>query len=159
MPVPVPCRVTVSTHSRPKAAAVDIAGRHSGVKFQHTAARRRLLFATNGYQMGLLFQHTAARRRLHVHPGSLPFLGRVSTHSRPKAAAIVTILFLARSVFQHTAARRRLPCWIICKKRYKKFQHTAARRRLRVGHDGQLPPVGVSTHSRPKAAAPCLKTL
>ena len=55
----------VSTHSRPKAAASNLSMVGDDYnKFQHTAARRRLLL--NLYHLNLicLFQHTAARRRL-----------------------------------------------------------------------------------------------
>ena len=56
----------VSTHSRPKAAAIARGKMLSSViVFQHTAARRRLLFL-------------AIPKIAH---------SRVSTHSRPKAAA------------------------------------------------------------------------
>ena len=124
------------------------------VVFQHTAARRRLLFLflnlrffdmcfnTQPPEGGCnrlslfpspdcKFQHTAARRRLHV----------------------LKINKLVNSLFQHTAARRRLlnrPNQLF---QNCVFQHTAARRRLpaevlKVFEDG-----AVSTHSRPKAAA------
>ena len=57
----------VSTHSRPKAAALSV----------------------YEYQQSLLqFQHTAARRRLPVAVPALFYLIFVSTHSRPKAAAL-----------------------------------------------------------------------
>ena len=54
----------VSTHSRPKAAGNhEPSSRHKRL-FQHTAARRRLVYADDGTAMALEFQHTAARRRL-----------------------------------------------------------------------------------------------
>ena len=78
------------------------------VQFQHTAARRRLghsvkklgspsSFNTQppegGWTFALpcmpkppKFQHTAARRRLAALHKPAPVVGRVSTHSRPKAA-------------------------------------------------------------------------
>ena len=77
----------VSTHSRPKAAVHIFKSPVIFVRFQHTAARRRL-----GVRFRLrlcvitMFQHTAARRRLGRHR---PFCSLY-----PK--------------FQHTAARRRL---------------------------------------------------
>ena len=55
--------------------------------FQHTAARRRLHKANLTSEPAVTFQHTAARRRLH---GVLTQFGKylsVSTHSRTKAAA------------------------------------------------------------------------
>ena len=58
---------SVSTHSRPKAAAI-LGGfvRDPVTGFQHTAARRRLLNAQHGFDED----------------------EEVSTHSRPKAAAL-----------------------------------------------------------------------
>ena len=56
------------------------------LKFQHTAARRRLVIAA---VIGLVFwwfQHTAARRRLARLSGNRSTANLVSTHSRPKAA-------------------------------------------------------------------------
>ena len=99
------------------------------LKFQHTAARRRLASIlimrppvhcfntqppeggwskTTRRKLASSFQHTAARRRLkfelHMVVGIV-----VSTHSRPKAAASAYGLALETRQFQHTAARRRLP--------------------------------------------------
>ena len=56
-------------------------------KFQHTAARRRLLMMPQLQRFLLVFQHTAARRRLH---------------------AMGIPLHYGINMFQHTAARRRL---------------------------------------------------
>ena len=111
-------------------------------------------FETHLRQMSERFQHTAARRRLpriarrlarcprcfNTQPPeggcpedvALPNIVRVSTHSRPKAAADNNCVWQFFSI---------------------RFQHTAARRRLRDTYIvvAQLSPV--STHSRPKAAA------
>ena len=79
----------------------------------------------------------------------------VSTHSRPKAAALMAGLACARicfntqppeggcshlfyqsvtpKEFQHTAARRRLLVVLITEALVDLFQHTAARRRLEHG--------------------------
>ena len=59
-----PPRGKVSTHSRPKAAGNDLTQNHKVMKFQLTAARRRLekTWLTNTTKNG--FQLTAARRRL-----------------------------------------------------------------------------------------------
>ena len=83
------------------------------LQFQHTAARRRLhivdtrlpikpRFNTQPPEGGcyrrlihlkqiLLFQHTAARRRLRRVGSLLNTIQRVSTHSRPKAAADIAL--------------------------------------------------------------------
>ena len=80
--------IAVSTHSRPKAAAI---GRQPtsacNCRFQHTAARRRLRRVSMLKTVALPFQHTAARRRLHAAQEYYQQLIKVSTHSRPKAAA------------------------------------------------------------------------
>ena len=100
-------------------------------KFQHTAARRRLLCPLFLYGRKNGFQHTAARRRL--------------------LNDWINCLYLLK--FQHTAARRRLQ-----KERYlainvQKFQHTAARRRLLLQSLILTGGSYVSTHSRTEAAA------
>ena len=123
--------MSVSTHSRPKAAgsAIDRLVRPDSL-FQHTAARRRLDSARRRTTKRQLFQHTAARRRLVTLLLLYMATGSVSTHSRPKAAGERTTPLIACSMFQHTAARRRL-VFILS------FKTEAST---------------VSTHSRPKAA-------
>ena len=54
----------------------------------------------------------------------------VSTHSRPKAAGILTADINLTIQFQHTAARRRLEKYFALHQSLRQFQHTAARRRL-----------------------------
>ena len=97
----------VSTHSRPKAAARRQAWRTVSLRFQHTAARRRLYCACRPHTL----------------------FGCFNTQP-PEGGCSFCRLLNRFVVFQHTAARRRLlrkPCksglsgW---------FQHTAARRRL-----------------------------
>ena len=56
------------------------------MRFQLTAARRRLGAAVVRVVAHLLFQLTAARRRLVDRYAVCAHAGRVSTHSRPKAA-------------------------------------------------------------------------
>ena len=99
--------------------------------FQHTAARRRLLDFVHWLEVWQLFQHTAARRRL-------PRFLRMPLNT---------------GRFQHTAARRRLPGVHLTLPIHHRFQHTAARRRLRFVIIAPPALPGVSTHSRPKAAA------
>ena len=101
----------VSTHSRPKAAAIAFDSPCMNPVFQHTAARRRLLHhlpkaqtvsrfntqppeggcGADTYDVEVYagFQHTAARRRLH-HQGRTAWADSVSTHSRPKAAGLAS---------------------------------------------------------------------
>ena len=100
----------VSTHSRPKAAGDELKAYirlsdcfntqppeggwkrvlHSPYRmyrFQHTAARRRLVKHTRkSKRFTNRFQHTAARRRLVNAAGCASASSFVSTHSRPKAA-------------------------------------------------------------------------
>ena len=165
----------VSTHSRPKAAATRrIWYRWISIWFQHTAARRRLRACICSLCLDCQFQHTAARRRLlpfkhqcaagacfNTQPpeggclrGPLLLIRlKVSTHSRPKAAATCTCLSDYFEKFQHTAARRRLRARLFQPGNQSGFQHTAARRRLRGPALIQDGGNSVSTHSRPKAAA------
>ena len=121
----------VSTHSRPKAAGLDITlmcRKHW--QFQHTAARRRLDACSRAFGELIGFQHTAARRRL----------------------AALMAFFSASSRFQHTAARRRLVFQVAKFDCVLAFQHTAARRRLGIEDIPESTGWFVSTHSRPKAA-------
>ena len=79
--------LSVSTHSRPKAAAAQFVLNLVLLLFQHTAARRRLRRQCRWCCRILWFQHTAARRRLQSGEVWLSNGKNVSTHSRPKAAA------------------------------------------------------------------------
>ena len=101
-----------------------------GMMFQHTAARRRLVVASEPEPAQQQFQHTAARRRL--------------------AGGVVGSIW--SSMFQHTAARRRLANNSFCSFIAIVFQHTAARRRLVTIRRSPGYTDIVSTHSRPKAA-------
>ena len=125
---------TVSTHSRPKAAAFYFFGAERGRAFQHTAARRRLQKIFSISRDGQ----------------------NVSTHSRPKAADKLYELFRLSILFQHTAARRRLASSALISAFAKLFQHTAARRRLLKQAKRAKFAFKVSTHSRPKAAEPTI---
>ena len=78
-------------------------GAKSDMKFQHTAARRRLRHARPGRQSARRFQHTAARRRLPPEKQKALAVVRVSTHSRPKAAAgLDCLLTLTYRVSTHS---------------------------------------------------------
>ena len=121
------------------------------------------------------FQHSAARRRLGLKRQRCLTLCWVSTLSRPKAAGFIgqqlyggapsfntqppeggwenPSRFAFRPIgFQHSAARRRLAAGIHYCNGALQFQHSAARRRL-VGKNFNFSDCGrVSTLSRPKAA-------
>ena len=168
----------VSTHSRPKAAADAAAAISISSEFQHTAARRRLprIHGQKNEASGQ-FQHTAARRRLRNgfdnHFRDCQFQHTAARRRlRPPPPP-----HSASASFQHTAARRRLQGDGSHAAEGGVFQHTAARRRLpgppqsglrrlHVCFNTQPPEggcgrrdasrprrTGVSTHSRPKAAA------
>ena len=146
--------VSVSTHSRPKAAGherEDRLGRHrrfntqppeGGWKnnrkkknrrktFQHTAARRRLASMLYSAIESFTFQHTAARRRLAGLPIRISRLSPCFNTQPPEGGWTLTSSVCGmQQLFQHTAARRRLDVNII---------------RM---WDAAI----VSTHSRPKAA-------
>ena len=143
--------------------------------FQHTAARRRLrrqtgrqsrwrCFNTQPPEGGCLaylgyfqnqrwFQHTAARRRLPLREDLQDRINRVSTHSRPKAAALREWLIgkdgIVSTHSRPKAAASRLP-----KSRQPKSVSTHSRPKAAAGKPlPSLDHTGVSTHSRPKAAA------
>ena len=86
------------------------------VKFQHTAARRRLVYFAYGSDFLLSFNTQPPEG------GWLDFGGccggsSVSTHSRPKAAGHVadSLTEIRKVAFQHTAARRRLANFDFCR--------------------------------------------
>ena len=123
-------------------------------KFQHTAARRRLVNKVNVNLRLRRFQHTAARRRLDIGRFGKwwPFCfntqppegGWVGGHSLqrfrrcfntqpPEGGWGGNTKAVGRSGgFQHTAARRRLDMLFYFGLAVIPFQHTAARRRLGV---------------------------
>ena len=121
--------------------------------FQHTAARRRLATRTPRLGNRVCFNTQPPEGGCYNVGHSKP-RERVSTHSRPKAAAPVNRPNTSASMFQHTAARRRL-LRAVPKRPIPDpmFQHTAARRRL-LKRSVSLLMFLVSTHSRPKAADP-----
>ena len=122
--------LTVSTHSRPKAAG--FAGAVVVVvdfKFQHTAARRRLDPIRRLRSAASCF-NTQPPEGGWVVSVLLPIRPEVSTHSRPKAAG---------PAFSYV------------------LQHCVVSTHSRPKAAGKRPPIcdlcfGVSTHSRPKAA-------
>ena len=146
------------------------------VKFQHTAARRRLLFQPLCRHNLLCCFNTQP-----PEGGCIKFCFASSSlkcfNTQPPEGGcrlsndngVIYIMFqhtAARrrllinggaikigSLFQHTAARRRLHRSSRCKFVYWWFQHTAARRRLHAFIDLDHTDKHVSTHSRPKAAA------
>ena len=83
--------------------------------------------------MNLKFQHTAARRRLEPIAGMLQRMVQVSTHSRPKAAGPTTWICRESSICFNTQPPE--GGWIIDwfqNTVESRFQHTAARRRLAI---------------------------
>ena len=174
----------VSTHSRPKAAGLGSGARcpalypsfnsqppeggwevtdamcREYIKFQLTAARRRLVF--------MLFMQLCFRRvSTHSRPKAAGIINHeltannmVSTHSRPKAAGrFIRLSHFLAGEFQLTAARRRLGSYMSINAYLTAFQLTAARRRLVFIRPDQLGTDDVSTHSRPKAAGASAETL
>ena len=143
----------VSTHSRPKAAGFFSCFSLISIMFQHTAARRRLVYIA--YYIPTLIRvstHSRPKAAGFAHDGFKRAI-QVSTHSRPKAAGSVS------------ASSPKMPCsfntqppeggWDFFSHFSLisiMFQHTAARRRLEGGINSLSLIDTVSTHSRPKAA-------
>ena len=119
----------VSTHSRPKAAGGRLRVRLSSLTFQHTAARRRLVWCFFCPTVNMRFQHTAARRRLLYG----------------------NYFFYDLHWFQHTAARRRLPRLPLPPIRQTCFNTQPPEGGCSNIYSLRLCRP-VSTHSRPKAA-------
>ena len=129
-------RYKVSTHSRSKAAANKNVSQLLLLKFQHTAARRRLR-VTSYARDRYMTVSTHSRPKAAASKETVERLEKyVSTHSRPKAAASTPKDKVVSDIM---------------------FQHTAARRRLLDTVGVPMLMLIVSTHSRPKAAAPYIK--
>ena len=124
--------LVVSTHSRPKAAGQRPSdNRVCATRFNTQPPEGGWLFGTFDIARQKKFQHTAARRRLAELRLKLHRRQSVSTHSRPKAAGLAHSEFIRMyKKFQHTAARRRLVILRFSLPINHWFQHTAARRRL-----------------------------
>ena len=122
---------SVSTHSRPKAAGILVLYCIKDLRFQHTAARRRLVENFGRINIRIFCFNTQP----------------------PEGGWFCSIRFiLIFDLFQHTAARRRLADVFAYNKWHVAFQHTAARRRLVKRMMEVFRIFKVSTHSRPKAA-------
>ena len=153
------------------------------LRFQHTAARRRLLdsrfnkrdgsgfntqppeggcqYGANGNHELVVSTHSRPKAAARCGAAASFDAGRnVSTHSRPKAAArkIITLI-LGGVVSTHSRPKAAAPLLRDKETKHGWFQHTAARRRLRWHRHLKRPFGFVSTHSRPKAAAtPAIKS-
>ena len=121
----------VSTHSRPKAAGSK-PKRKSNVSWR--------------------FQHTAARRRLVVKARFKVLWGIVSTHSRPKAAGCSVIALSERDVVSTHSRPKAAGVWVGIG--IVDLQVSTHSRPKAAGRKPNCPDavINVSTHSRPKAA-------
>ena len=149
----------VSTHSRPKAAAIV---QEKNTTFSQVSTHSRpKAAAPDGYclpktRRGFNTQPPEGGCVQVVHYRTDNF--EVSTHSRPKAAAFHWLAHRLTSLRFNTQPPEGGCSPLIRSIIFPYlFQHTAARRRLHdLDHISQVW-VDVSTHSRPKAAAPYLK--
>ena len=144
----------VSTHSRPKAAAaISLYTLFRTLSFntQPPEGGCDLLRIVRSFPLGFNTQPPEGGCK------GLPYLSiadRVSTHSRPKAAAS-TSTNNKTSIRVSTHSRPKAAAFYIydCHSVDMEFQHTAARRRLQEIEQMPEKHFQVSTHSRPKAAA------
>ena len=122
--------------------------------FQHTAARRRLRIRFGVANPSIQFQHTAARRRLQTMFYKIDAHIVVSTHSRPKAAALchAVAIRVGNGVSTHSRPKAAATARVLARAAGEVSTHS--RPKAAACHHRQRAPVGgVSTHSRPKAAA------
>ena len=147
----------VSTLSRPKAAGLMRPKAYGLSLFQHSAARRRLFMQLSKRVDTCWFQHSAARRRLNGYAPDC--IGRrVSTLSRPKAAAIspvspwLTPRFNTQPPEGGWGCADGNGCFILV---------STLSRPKAAGRDQtqKIQYIHVSTLSRPKAAEPLSKAL
>ena len=144
----------VSTHSRPKAAALrsDSLGVSSPVS---THSRPKAAAALTQYQsiIKCCFNTQPPEGGCPLCPFPLYVADSFNTQPPEGGCLVKSTAGDCFCGFQHTAARRRLPNLGLAFAGIKLFQHTAARRRLLPAIEKNAPEIAVSTHSRPKAAA------
>ena len=149
----------VSTHSRPKAAAIITTLRDDILRVSTHSRPKAAAFAGSANAVALVIVSTHSRPKAAANFYFIPFCHiNVSTHSRPKAAAADLPAPTITGVFQHTAARRRLRA--IPEKRLASlcsFNTQPPEGGCFGSSNSTSPPAVVSTHSRPKAAAPYIK--
>ena len=125
-------RAVVSTHSRPKAAGRRPHAQGREQEFQHTAARRRLGSSADLSDDAFDVSTHSRPKAAGYEVNAVDIALSVSTHSRPKAAGFMGHSYISCSICVSTHSRpkaagtgnTRTVCMFI------KFQHTAARRRL-----------------------------
>ena len=147
--------MSVSTHSRPKAAAKAPERLSTApLKFQHTAARRRLPRSSIPYR-SLDFSFNTQPPEGGCFDTRILTISAafVSTHSRPKAAGVFTVCGINKLFFSThrrplgSPRHSTLALACVC-------VSTHSRPKAAATSDGWFPlDVFVSTHSRPKAAA------
>ena len=130
-------------------------GMYSLMQFQLTAARRRLDKGVSSTVLREWFQLTAARRRLGYGWRIYHCRGTVSTHSRPKAAGSESWFRQPCKSFQLTAARRRLECTNLSNFKYCIVSTHSRPKAAGIAILANKFSQSVSTHSRPKAAGVC----
>ena len=175
MDCPILSHRNVSTLSRPKAAADPERLGIIPIRFQHSAARRRL--QTKGSNSSFFSVSTLSRpKAAGTVESPLRSISNVSTLSRPKAAGLSSELKLVCIVVSTLSRPKAAARIITISSSGIRFQHSAARRRLNpffrqiqthCSFNTQPPEGGcatgcnaasdgwVSTLSRPKAAVPC----
>ena len=129
----------------------------SWVRFQHTAARRRLGTRRQQQPMGTLCFNTQPPEGGWEFPACVrQVICSFNTQPPEGGWVIIDIHGYNIALFQHTAARRRLAGVGKNTAQILLFQHTAARRRLVTVLRNKKSSNNVSTHSRPKAAGKLL---
>ena len=127
----------VSTHSRPKAAAAMWRGGRFARYVSTHSRPKAAAIATPAFCWQIKFQHTAARRRLPNRRARTATCDESFNTQPPEGGCRINQATLrANLTFQHTAARRRLQVLDMMRIIRRVFQHTAARRRLRGGKRG-----------------------
>ena len=103
-------RLSVSTHSRPKAAAEYFSKKIANFdSFNTQPPEGGCVNYKRADENDFKFQHTAARRRLRYH-GEAMAMGERGFNTQPPEGGCESQPYAYKSnfLFQHTAARRRL---------------------------------------------------
>ena len=143
----------VSTHSRPKAAGFACYFGHKSYVSTHSRPKAAGKKWRRGKSISIGFNTQPPEGGWCRQPSEGEIMSFVSTHSRPKAAGCLRWFNLENiSCFNTQPPEGGWRLLIKLHNSCSAFQHTAARRRLESRHEDRGRVLGVSTHSRPKAA-------
>ena len=144
----------VSTHSRPKAAAdCDCDGRRETMVSTHSRPKAAAPVTRQIIKLPVVSTHSRPKAAATCHACCTCYCCRFNTQPPEGGCNRVVLILGVKCSFNTQPPEGGCEKSTLAKKLYLMFQHTAARRRLLTATALIKRQKGVSTHSRPKAAA------